>query len=272
MDKDQILQWNRGAWDREVAQGNEWTRPFGPERIAEARGGRVRVLLTPTREVPAAWLGPLAGARVLCLACGGGQQAPLFAAAGAQVTVLDNSPAQLAQDRLVAEREGLRLRLEQGDMAELGRFADASFDLVFNPCSTAFVPAVRPIWRECARVLRVGGALLTGFTNPWAFLFDPGRREEGALEVAFPLPYRDLDHRDHPSVRGFFERGQPLEWSHTLEDQLAGQTEAGLAIVGLFEDRYDPAQDVLSRYVAPFVATRAIRLRPSDHAASPTSG
>src|SRR5258708_23879626 len=47
--------------------------------------------------------------RILCLASGGGQQGPILAAAGAQVTVFDASAGQLAQDRYVAEREGLAL-------------------------------------------------------------------------------------------------------------------------------------------------------------------
>ena len=51
------------------------------------------------------------GRDVLCLASGGGQQAPLLAAAGARVTSWDNSPQQLALDRHVAEREGLALEI-----------------------------------------------------------------------------------------------------------------------------------------------------------------
>ena len=103
--------------------------PVGSEAIAAARGHRWEIVLTPVKPVPRAWFRePLAGREVLCLACGGGQQGPILAAAGARVTVLDNSPAQLAQDRLVAEREKLDLRLVEGDMADLSAFADQSFD------------------------------------------------------------------------------------------------------------------------------------------------
>ena len=55
---------------------------------------------------------------VLCLASAGGQQAPIFAAAGAMVTSFDNSPVQLAKDELVADRDGLDIHLVQGDMAD----------------------------------------------------------------------------------------------------------------------------------------------------------
>ncbi|MET0423076.1 MAG: class I SAM-dependent methyltransferase, partial [Actinoplanes sp.] len=72
----------------------------------------------------------LAGVDVLCLASGGGQQGPTLAAAGARVTVLDNSPRQLEQDELVARRDDVPLRTMLGDMRGLSAFADSSFDLV----------------------------------------------------------------------------------------------------------------------------------------------
>src|SRR5262249_37175453 len=125
---------NRRAWDAQVAGGNRWTIPVTPAVIAAARRGEWEILLTPTRPVPRPWFPPLGDRDLLGLASGGGQQAPILAAAGARVTVLDNSPAQLAQDRLVAEREGLGIRTVEGDMADLRSFADASFDLVFHPC------------------------------------------------------------------------------------------------------------------------------------------
>ena len=81
---------------------------------------------------------------MLCLASGGGQQGPILAAAGANVTVFDNSPRQLAQDRLVADREGLAIETVLGDMADLSAFPDARFDLIVHPVSNVFVPDVRP--------------------------------------------------------------------------------------------------------------------------------
>src|SRR5204862_6104831 len=125
-----------------------------------------QVVLTPTRPVPREWFGDLDGAPVLGLASGGGQQVPILAAAGARVTVLATPPGQLARDREVAEREGLEIRTELGRMDDLSRFADGSFALVFHPASNVFAPDIRPVWRECVRVLRPGGRLLSGFANP----------------------------------------------------------------------------------------------------------
>ena len=101
---DPVAAHNRSAWDREVDSGNEWTVPVGPEVIAAARAGTWSVVLIGYDPVPRDWFpATLAGADVLCLASGGGQQGPVLAAAGAQVTVLDNSSRQLAQDRLVQD-------------------------------------------------------------------------------------------------------------------------------------------------------------------------
>ena len=167
-----IREYNRGAWDREVERGSEWTRPVGPEVIEAARAGRWAVKLTETKFAPREWFPPdLRGLELLSLAGSGGQQAPVLAAAGARVTVLDNSPRQLAQDALVSERDRLDIKTVEGDMRDLSAFADESFGLVFHPVSNLFVPDVLPVWREAFRVLRRGGALLAGFMNPAFYIF-----------------------------------------------------------------------------------------------------
>ncbi len=114
-----IREYNRVAWDNEVEQNNRWTMPVSSDVIDAAREGRWQVLLTETKPVPRDWFPNLHGLDVLCLASGGGQQTPILAAAGANVTVLDNSPKQLAQDRFVAERNKLSITTVEGDMANL---------------------------------------------------------------------------------------------------------------------------------------------------------
>src|SRR5579864_7291304 len=97
-----VRSYNRTAWDRNVERKNRWTVPASPQAVAAARRGEFEILLTPTKPVPMDWFPALQATSVLCLASGGGQQGPLLAAAGALVTVFDNSPRQLAQDRFVA--------------------------------------------------------------------------------------------------------------------------------------------------------------------------
>src|SRR5829696_978159 len=253
-----VRRYNREAWDRQVKSGNEWTVPVDPEIIKAARRDEWAVLLTETRSVPRAWFPEMSGADILCLASGGGQQAPIFAAAGANVTVLDNSPQQLAQDRFVAERESLDLETVQGDMRDLSAFADESFDLVFHPVSNLFVPEVRPVWKEAFRVLRRGGSLLAGFLNPVVYIFDLELADDtGEIRVRYSLPYSDATSRTEEELRRQMERREPLEFSHTLEEQIGGQIEAGFLISGFYEDRH--RDDPIAAFMPTFVATRAIK-------------
>lgn len=257
-----IVAHNKAAWDRKVQEGNRWTLPISKDAIGRARSGQFELLLTPTKPVPMAWFPELQGTPTLCLAAGGGQQAPLLAAAGARVTVFDNSPKQLAQDRLVSEREGLTIETVEGDMANLSKFADGQFQLIVHPVSNCFVPNVLPVWRECFRVLQPGGILLAGFDNPVRWLFEDGQPKSGRLEVCRSVPWSGLAH---VNASGLLEQmvkdGVPLEFGHTLADQIGGQLEAGFVLTGLYEDRYDPPdEDPISRYIDTFIATRAIKL------------
>src|SRR5262245_38895971 len=189
----QIYDLNKAAWDRAVDEGeNPYTKVLSPEQVAEAKQGKWSLHLTDRKPVPKHWFPDLKGLKVLCLASGGGQQAPIFAALGAEVTLLDASSQQLAQDQFVAERDNLKIKLVEGDMADLSAFADASFELIYNQPSTLFVPDVAPVWRECYRVLQAGGVLMTGFMNPDEFIFDDVALDtEGIFVVKHPLPYAE---------------------------------------------------------------------------------
>ncbi len=252
---DDVRAYNRAAWDAAVERQNEWTVPVTPAQVAAARAGDWQVVLTPTRPVPRAWFGELRGARVLGLASGGGQQCPLFAAAGAEVTVFDNSPAQLAQDRAVAARDGLTLRTVEGDMRDLSVFADGSFDLIVHPCSNMFVPEVQPVWQECQRVLRPGGRLMAGFCNPIRYLFDFDLLEQDKFEVKYSLPYSDLTHLSEAERQRLVDDKQPLEFGHTLDSLIGGQLAAGFVITGFYEDRWQG--QALDQRIATFIVTCA---------------
>ena len=255
-----VFDHNRRAWDLESRGGSRWCVPVDSETIARARRGDWHVVLTPDKPVPRSWFADLAGLRVLCLASGGGQQAPVLAAAGAVVTSLDASAEQLAKDHLVANREGLDLRCVIGDMCDLSVFADAAFDLIFHPCSNLFVADVMPVWRECARVLRPGGALLAGFMNPAYFLFDhDDALRSGELRVVYPQPFSDLVHAGEGRVRDRITRDEALVFGHTLEQQIGGQLRAGFALEDLYEDGWIVEATPLDRYTTTSIATRAVR-------------
>lgn len=253
-----IQEYNSEAWDKEVERGISWSIPVSSAIIEKARNGVWEVVLTPKRNVPREWFGDIRGKDVLCLASGGGQQAPILAAAGATVTSFDNSAKQLEQDRFVAERDGLMIRLEKGDAADLSRFADESFDLIFNPCSNCFMPKLEPVWRECYRVLRRGGTMLVGFTKPDIFIFDRKTEEEkGVLKVRHSLPYSDLESIGDDERAEILESGRPLEFSHTLEEQIGGQIAQGFVVTGFYEDYWGNEEIVFDKYLPAFIALKS---------------
>lgn len=254
-----LVSYNRHAWDQQVEKENRWTRPVTSAEIEQARNGDWQIVLTPSKPVPREWFGDLQGKDVLCLASGGGQQGPILAAAGANVTVFDNSEKQLAQDTQVAERDGLTIQTVQGDMAKLDAFADQSFDLIFHPCSNTFVPSVLPVWKEAYRILRIGGRLLSGFCNPISYIFDYDQWQKGELVVRHSIPYSDLTDLSAAEQKQLMDDGEPFCFGHTLEDQMGGQIAAGFSLTGFYEDYWNSDQEPIDKYIASFVATQATK-------------
>ena len=116
---DEIARYNKDRWE-ELAEANvEFSRPYldlDPPRARECVD-------------PHGMIGEVDGKDVLCLASGGGQQSAAFGVLGANVTVLDLSETQLQRDRQAAAHHGRRIETVQGDMRDLSRFGDASFDV-----------------------------------------------------------------------------------------------------------------------------------------------
>jgi len=252
-----LLKYNREAWEKEVREGNKWTLPVSEQEIAEARNGNLRIFLTPTKPVPASWLEDLRGKDILCLASGGGQQGPLLAAFGANVTVFDNCPAQLEKDAFVAQRENLTIRLQQGDMRDLSCFADETFDFIVHPVSNCFVDEVRPVWKEAFRVLKPGGVMISGFDNPILYIFDLDLWDRTkSIEVRYKIPYSDLKQLPEEQLAQRIAAHEAVEFGHSLADQIGGQTDAGFHLIGFYEDNSGWG-DLLDPYIDTFIATRA---------------
>lgn len=255
MDKN-VVNINSKAWDKAVDEGTEWSIPTSHEAYLNAQKGIWTLCLTSRRSVPKDWIINLKGAKVLGLACGGGQQCPIFQALGADVTVFDNSEKQLAQERKVAERENYAINLIKGDMADLSVFGDDTFDMVYNPVSTCYVRDVIPVWKEVFRVLKHGGVFLTGFANPVAFIFsEPNCARDLVVKAKLPFdPIADLPPDELDELIG---RGGPLSFSHSLDTLLGGQMRAGFRLLDLYED-YDPYEEI-ARFTPTYIATKAIK-------------
>lgn len=242
---------NAEAIDRWIDEGWEWGVPISHETYADALNGKWDVLLTPTKAVPHEWFGELRGKRVLGLASGGGQQMPIFAALGAECTVLDYSIRQLESEELVAKREGYSIRIVRWDMTKPLPFKNEEFDLIFHPVSNCYVENVLPIWKECYRILVPGGVLLAGLDNGLNYAFD-----EDEKQIINTLPFNPLVNENQR--RYLEETDSGIQFSHTIEEQIGGQLAAGFRLTDIYGDTN--GQGNLHEHNIPtFWATRAVK-------------
>lgn len=243
---------NRRAWDQRAAGGKRFTKPA---RDAE--------FIDPLAMLDGAgWLGgSIQGKRLLCLGAGGGKHGPLYAAAGAEVTVVDISAAMLELDRQVAEQRNLRVRTVATSMDDLTMFPVASFDVVIHPVSTCYVPNILPVYAEVARVMSGGGIYISQHKQPGSMQASI-RPSAAGYELTEPY-YRS---GPLPQVVGSLHREEgTLEFLHRWEEIVGGMCRAGF----LIEDLSEPMHAVKgaapgefqhrSQYVAPYVRIKARR-------------
>jgi SAM-dependent methyltransferase len=176
---------------------------------------------------------------------------PIFTALGARCTVLDYSKKQLMSEMDVAKRENYEIETVRADMTQPLPFEDESFDLIFHPVSNSYVEDILPIWRECYRVLKTGGVLLAGLDNGINYIFD----DEGTI-VTNKLPFNPL--KDNQQYEDSIKNDWGIQFSHTIEEQIGGQLQAGFVITDIYHDTNGSGR--LHEFNVPtFYATRAIK-------------
>jgi len=109
-----IVKHNKSAWDGYVEKKDRWTIPVSEQEIENAKNGIWNIVLTPKKSVPHDWFPDLKSLKILGLASGGGQQGPILAALGADVTIFDNSEKQLQQDKTLSDQFNLDIKIVQG--------------------------------------------------------------------------------------------------------------------------------------------------------------
>jgi SAM-dependent methyltransferase len=244
---------NRRAWDGLVVRRQRFTTPARDQDVADS----------PSIVAADSWLdGPVAGRRLLCLAAGGGRQSAFYAAAGADVTVVDISPQMLALDRQVAAERGLNIRVIEASMDDLSALAAAWFDVVVQPVSTCYVPDVTHVYREVSRVTVPGGLYISQHKQPASLQADVQPSARG-YELAEPY-YRS---GPLPAVLGSPHREEgTVEFLHRWEELIGGLCRAGFVVEDLLEpvhaDRHAATGTFAhrSRYVAPYVRIKARRI------------
>lgn len=167
-----ILEHYKKAWNYYVDNKDRWTLPVSKQELEKAKNGEWNIILTPTKPIPHKWFPNFQGLKILGLATGGRQQGPIPDSVGADITIFDNSEKQLQQDKTIIDEYNLNIKTVQGNMKDLSVLADNSFDLIFNPFSILFVDDVLPVWKECFRVLKPNGILMTGLISPISFQLD----------------------------------------------------------------------------------------------------
>jgi len=254
---------NRAAWDRLAKQQNRLAKP-----------ARDQDFINPLASVDKpGWLGgDISGQHVLCLAAGGGRQGPIYAAAGATVTVVDISPVMLELDQAVAKQRGLKLRTLEASMDDLGQLADQQFDLVIHPVATCYVPDIAAVYREVARVLRVGGLYISQHKQPTSL-------QAGLKTVGASYPIRHTCYSNEPlppePVPNLVRESGTLEYVHRWENLVGAMCRAGFVIEDLTEPMHaeeNAATDSFahrSRYLPPYVRIKARRITTPDALSRP---
>ncbi len=252
---------NEKAWNRLARAGHRFSKPASDGEFSR-----------PLETIdPAGWYGgSVRGLDVLCLAAGGGRQGPLYAAAGACVTVVDISFEQLAIDRQVAAAKQLELTTIQASMDSLAMLPEASFDLVIQPVSSCYLAVLAPMFAEIARVTRPGALYVSQHKSP--------QNLQASLQPAAEGNYRlqrSYYVQEPVQAPGFqssrLREAGTLEFQHTLEAILGGICHAGFVIEGFVEpfhaDKNAPSGTFGHRcqYVAPYLRIKARKssaLRP----------
>ena len=109
-------------------------------------------------------------------------------------------------------------------------------------------------------MLKRGGSLLSGFANSISYIFDRELYAKGVLQVKYALPYSDLTSISEAERNVYIAKNEPLEFGHTLDDQIGGQITAGFVLAGFYEDKWGDGERPEDKYFANFIATRALRV------------
>ena len=244
---------NKSAWDRLAVTGDRLARP-----------AREIDFENPLASVDRpGWLGKsIEGKRTLCLAAGGGRQGPIYAAAGAIVTVVDLSPAMLELDREVAHQRKLQLTTIEASMDYLPMLADQSFDIVIHPVSTCYVPDIAKVYNEVSRLLIDGGVYISQHKQPTSLQTSVKRN---GSSYSIDHPYYSKQPLPAAKSPNLIRELGTLEYVHRWEEILGSMCRAAMVIEDVTEPLHAAADAEAEsfahrcKYVAPYIRIKARR-------------
>ncbi|MDA7975203.1 MAG: class I SAM-dependent methyltransferase [Pirellulales bacterium] len=223
---------NAAAWDRLAKAHDALASPACDEAFTDPRNW-----LGTGGPADRPWLpSSLRGLEVLCLAAGGGKHGPIYAAAGASVTVVDLSASMLDLDRQVARERKLHLELIQSSMDELTMLKNDYFDLVIHPVSSCYLPTLKQVFSEIVRVCRPGGLYMSQHKSPRSLQSSLQPNLNGRYELLFPeCQSADNSGALPPAPPSRLREAGTDEFVHSLTDILGGICRAGFSIEDFFE-------------------------------------
>jgi len=232
---DELAKHNKNRWEALARARVAYSRPFLNLSQTEAQQW-----LDNQSFFSLSGIGQVLNKDILCLAGGGGQQTAVFGLLGANVTVLDLTETQLERDKQAAAQHGYPLRIEQGDMRDLSRFANNSFDIIWQPYSINFVPDAETVIREVGRAIRPGGYYHLDFSNPfWSM------DENDWLPQGYPVkqPYITGSQLQYSDPNWTFTNDLdveqtiegPREFLHALGTIMNSLVQSGFIMLGLKE-------------------------------------
>lgn len=175
-------------------------------------------------------LGSLAGKRVLELGCGGAQCSIAFAKQGAHAIGIDFSPEQLAFARRLCEREGVRVELHEGDLADLAFVRADSIDVAFSAYAFGYVEDLNRVFRQVHRVLKPEAPLVFSTPHPaYDMIDDDAPEEEGG-----PLLIR-RSYFDHAPIDYEWNGVRFTDYHHTVEQIFTGLVRSGFRVDTILE-------------------------------------
>lgn len=208
---------NAAAWDRHAAAYQAGAQlptdvaHYGPDIATEAE---LRLC------------GSVDGKRVLELGCGGAQCSIAFAHQGANAIGVDISNEQLAFAKRLIEREGVKVELRHGDLADLAFVRADTMDLVFSAYAFGYVEDLDRVFRQVHRVLKPEHPLVFSLPHPAYDMID----DEADPPLLIRRSYFDRAPIDHEREGVRF-----TEYRHTVGDLFTSLSRANFRVDTILE-------------------------------------
>lgn len=223
--KDSIVSTNKKWWEKMAKEECGFTIPWlglDSTVVQKFANGQLKVIPEPLNDIfPASVLIDIKGKNVLCLASGGGQQSAVFGLLGAKVTVVDISEGQLVGDRKAAKHYGYKVTTLQADIRDLSNLSEKSFDLVYQAPSIGYIPDVKQVYSEVARVLQSGGLYRADAQNPLSQFVDETSWDGKGYRISVPYAVKKQQRAENKDV---------VEFRHYLDDMFNGLIKCGFMI------------------------------------------